>query len=53
MAIEFHSLSLLEEGYRLLGSWGYRLVTDDGAKVDRQYVQQLKNFHKRVLCLPN
>ena len=53
MLIEFHSLDLLREGYRLLDSWGYRLTTEEETVITIEQLETLKSFHQSVLCLPN
>ncbi len=52
MMIEFHSIDLLRSGHSLLSQWGYRLVTERGATIDRTMMRELKWFHESVLCLP-
>jgi FkbM family methyltransferase len=52
MVVEFHNIDLLREGYLLLCSWGYRLVTCKGVTIDSEYLEKLNKFHQSVLCIP-
>jgi len=52
MVVEFHSVDLLREGYYLLRSLGYRLLTQKGVSIDTQYLERVKKFRQSVLCLP-
>lgn len=53
MLIEFHELCLLKEGYHLLDSWGYRLITQKATAITIKQLEILRSFHQTVLCLPD
>ena len=52
IVIEFHSADLLKQGYQLLSSLQYDLITKKGTVVTTQYLKDLKKFHQNILCLP-
>ena len=52
MLIEFHNLSLLQEGVNLLKNWGYELSTEHGTAPIEEWLQSMKAFHQSVLCMP-
>lgn len=52
MIVEFHTMRLLQEGYALLSSWGYRLVLRSGVTLDLRQLPQTELFRDSVLCLP-
>jgi len=50
MIIEFHTRTLLEEGYSLLAALGYTLSKPDDTRIDRQMLKTTTKFYGNVFC---
>ena len=53
MIIEFHTRTLLEEGYSLLAALGYTLSKPDDTRIDRQMLKTTTRFYGNVFCSPS
>ena len=54
LMIEFHSLSLLESGYKYFNDIGYTMLAKGNNKVDKTFINNLSSFHgESCFCFSN
>ena len=53
LTVEFHSLSLLNEGRKLMSDIGYSIMLLSGQPVTDDYINSIHKFHQYVICFHN
>ncbi len=48
--VEFHDLSLIENGVEFLNSFGYTVQLLSGKKITPQFIKERHDFHENVIC---